>query len=69
MEKTTSEHLNRILATDQHYQVLLKNCLNTESDYLRIINSLSSEDRDIIEHYLTACEELDHRRLTLALEM
>lgn len=60
--------LDRKLAADNYYQELLAECLNAETDYLRVVDTLPEKERQIIERYLTACEELDHRKLSLASE-
>lgn len=59
--------LQAMIAHDNEYQTLLKQCLDAEPDYLRIRNSLPSEDQLILERYLSVCEEMDHRKLTIAL--
>lgn len=48
------------------YQRLLKECLELEHDYMRIRNSLSEEDRDKLDKYISACEEMGYWKLQLA---
>lgn len=55
------------LEQDTLYQNLLKDCLSLEPEYLRIRDALPLEDQQILEHYLSLCEEMDHRRLYIAL--
>ena len=52
---------------DSIYQELLKSCLLLEPEYTRIRDALPDGDRELLEQYISLCEELDHRRLTLAL--
>jgi len=53
--------------TDEIYQKLLQECMEVEKVYNTI--SLSDEQREIVESYLSACEELEHRRTLLALSL
>ena len=54
---------------DSVYQDLLKNCLSAEADYLRIRSGLSREDQEILDRYISLCEELEYRRTCLALTL
>lgn len=63
------DKLNRKLSTDPVYQQLLADCLLAEADYLRIRDQLSEADKATPERYLSLCEESDHRRLSLLLEI
>ena len=60
-------HLNAAVNTDTTYQDILKACLLLEPEYIRICNMLPETDRELLERYISLCEELDHRRLTLDL--
>ena len=53
--------------TYEIYQNLLQECMEAEKAYNEI--SLLDEQREIIERYLSACEELEHRCTTLALSV
>ena len=63
VKKLLSEKINQ----DSIYQELLKSCLLLEPEYIRIRDALPETDRKLLERYISLCEELDHRRLTLAL--
>ena len=53
-------------ATDEDYQNRLKQCQAAEDAYLTIINKLLPEHREIVENYITMCEELEYRMVQLA---
>lgn len=59
--------LQAMIGHDSEYQTLLNQCLDIEPAYLRIRNSLLPEDQQILERYQSLCEEMDHRKLILAL--
>ena len=54
---------------DQEYQCLLAQCRKAEKDYERILQSLSPDDREQLDRYITLCEELEHRLTLLACEI
>ena len=54
---------------DPIYQELLRNCYLLEEQYNQILAKLPASDRERIEQYISACEELDHRHTDLALHM
>lgn len=68
MKDMVNNGLEQKMSSDRLYQQLLQDCFDAESDYLQLLDTLSAEHRLVIERYLTACEELDHRQLTLATE-
>ena len=51
---------------DVFYQQLLKECEELTPCYKRILHTLPEEDRQILEHYICLCEELEYRRTCLA---
>ena len=54
---------------DPEYTCLLQACLTAEIAYKELAATWNTEQRQIVERYLSACEELDHRLLILALEI
>ena len=54
---------------DQEYQCLLAQCRKAEKDYERILQSLSPDDQEQLDRYITLCEELEHRLTLLACEI
>lgn len=58
-----------MIRDDTEYQALLNQCLDIEPAYLDIRNRLMPEDQQILERYLSICEEMDHRKLYLALSI
>ena len=61
--------ISAILANDPIYQQLECECVIAEEAYQRTMDTLPQSKRQVIERYLSACEEIDHRKLTLALEL
>ena len=59
--------LTECVEKDTVYQQLLNECAEAEVDYLALLETLTAEQRNVVERYLTACEELDHRKLYLML--
>ena len=57
------------LEKDTVYQERLNACLALEPEYRRIVASLPSHDRDVLDLYISLCEEMDHRALILALSI
>lgn len=51
---------------DAWYQELLRDCLTLEPEYIRIRDALSERDQDLLEHYISACEEMGYWKLQLA---
>ena len=54
------------LQNDGTFQKLLADCLKYEAEYQRICEGLPNEDRQLLEQYISLCEELEHRRLVIA---
>ena len=60
-------YLTMLTRSDSIYQELLFQCEQEELHYLRIREDMPEQDREHLDRYLALCEELDHRRLCLAL--
>lgn len=54
---------------DPIYRQLLSQCRAPENDYIRISHQLSDADRDVLQRYISLCEELEYRRTCLAMDM
>ena len=54
---------------DDHYQKLLRACREAEADYTAIRDSLSEDQREQLERYISLCEELQYRLTTLACQI
>jgi len=52
---------------DTLYQQLRNQCQCLEVAYGRILGKLMKEERTVLERYIALCEEMDHRRLRLAM--
>ena len=51
---------------DADYQQLLGRCEELSPEYLRILHSLSPEQQQILEEYISCCEEMEYRLAQLA---
>lgn len=54
---------------DEFYQQLLAECDARTPDYLRILRSLSEADQELLDTYISVCENLEYRRTCLAASM
>lgn len=54
---------------DDHYQALLRDYRAAETDYCRILQSLSAQDRELLERYISLGEELQYRMTVLACQI
>lgn len=54
---------------DKAYQRLLAQATDLEPEYDRILAALPPEDRQLLERYISLGEELEHRKLTLAMNL
>lgn len=67
MEQTNGyERLMELAKLDRHYQNCLAEVQRLEPSFLALRDSLPEEQRQVLEHYLSACEELDHALAVLA---
>ena len=58
--------LNYMAKTDAKYIDMLKRCVELEANYESVIQSLSTEQMDIICDFLMHCEAMSDRMLELA---
>lgn len=54
---------------DEDYQNLLAHCRRAEAAYQKILSTLPPEQQEQLEHYISLCEELQHRLTQLACEI
>ena len=64
----TEENLMKLAKEDPHYQACLEEVKRWEPAYLALRDSLPEMQRRAVEGYISACEELDHALLALALK-
>lgn len=69
MKSEIEVKLNQTLLVDPIYQQLLSDCLEAEANYLRILDMLSPEAQESIERYISFCQEMEYRKLSLLLEI
>lgn len=65
----TQEWLQKAVKTDPFYQRLLGECMELETEVLRIRHSLSPSDQEKLDRYIALCEKKEYRRTTLLLEL
>ena len=61
--------LSAIAAEDERYQNCLKEVWELEERFLRLRDMLSAPQRELLDRYIAACEELDHTTVCLAYQM
>ena len=54
---------------DPEYQALLARCRELEGPYRALLESLPPERQELLEAYISLCEELEHRMTVLACEI
>ena len=54
------------MTVDEVYQNRLEQCRIAEKEYLKAVEGLSEEQREIIEDYIVSCENLEFRMTQLA---
>ena len=64
----TEEKLMELAKKDPHYQACLEEVMRLEPIYLALRDTLPKMQRKVMEAYISACEELDHALLLLAMQ-
>ena len=68
MENERYKNLMKLAKEDPHYQACLEEVKRLEPVYLALKDSLPEMQKKVMEDYISACEELDHALLALALK-
>ena len=63
----TEEKLMELAKEDPYYQACLEEVKRLEPVYLALRDALPEMQKKVMEEYISACEELDHALLALAL--
>ena len=63
-EKVTAKAGN-----DSEHEELLRQCVEKEAEYQKIMCKLSLAEREQVDNYIAVCEELEYRRTQLAYEL
>lgn len=67
MENTEwMDELSRLAQKDEWHLRCLSDVQSLEASYLRILDSLPEEQRQILDAYVTACEALDNEEARIA---
>ena len=61
-------YLVPMMDADPDYQQALQKLEEVEPEYLALLETLTPEQRDVLERYIAACEEVDDALLFLAYE-
>lgn len=59
--------LMQVVKTDTYYQSLLQECQELEVEYGRICDGLSQTDKELLDHYISVCENMEYRKLCISL--
>ncbi len=59
--------IQKMVNSDPHYQQLLKESHSLGEEYTRICTMLPCADRDLLDQYISVCENMEYRKLCLAL--
>lgn len=66
MNYAQEQNLVAMLQNDSHYQSLLCSLQDLSPDYEALKSSLLPENQELLDKYITLCEELEFRRTCLA---
>ena len=69
MTTEQEKRLNTAAGKDIIYLQLLRECEELEAAFGRVMEGMNDEDRDILNRYISLCEELEYRRTALAMNM
>ena len=61
-----NEQIIELARRDEDYQQLLRQCKELSPAYLEILHSLSDEQQQTLEKYISCCEEMEYRLAQLA---
>ena len=61
--------LKSAVRADSVYQRLLREYQSAEQDFCALRERLPERDKEILDRYISLGEELDHRRVDLALQL
>ncbi len=68
MTEDNQNWLEKKVLEDAIYQQMLKDAESLETEFERILHSLSKEDQALLEKYISLSEEMEYRRTFLAME-
>ena len=67
-EEIWEKNLLELAKEDPHYQACLEEVKRLEPVYLALSDALPQMQKKVMEDYISACEELDHALLLLAIK-
>ena len=68
-EQAWAEEMLQLCRKNEWYQQWLQKAKDLEPGYEQIRGNLSEEQREILDRYIMACEEMDHIRQILAYQL
>lgn len=60
------KQVTALLKCDPDHKKLLEQMDIVQEAYIKIVERLSGEERDVVERYITICEDLEHQRTIAA---
>ena len=60
--KTGANQVQELLEHDPEYKQMMAELVQAEEEYLKIMAKLSPEDREIVEHYIALCEDVEYQK-------
>lgn len=64
--ETGMPQVNALLVSDEDFQKLTQRLTAAGEQYRRLLRTLSPQDREVIEAYLTLCEEAEYQKTVAA---
>ena len=67
--RTVLPRVNELAQKDKEFIEIMQSRDAVEREYERILNTLSVVDKELIEKYITHCEDLEYRRMQIAYQV
>ena len=64
--ETGMPQVNALLVSDEDFQKLTQRLTAAGEQYRTLLRTLSAQDREVIETYLTLCEEAEYQKTVTA---
>ena len=60
--KIGANQVEELLKQDPEYNEMMAELAEAEEKYLKVREKLSPEDREIVEHYIALCEDVEYQK-------
>ena len=67
--RTVLPRVNLVAEHDKEFLEIMHSKELVEDACVRILNNLSAEDREMVENYITHCEDMEYRRGQIAYQV